>query len=82
MKNISVIFLILLVAGCAARGPERIGEERPRVSYSYEDGEAEMAKQDAAKYCFDTYGRSARVIGDVRNGDERIMTFECVVAPQ
>lgn len=82
MKIISVVVLVLLIAGCASRGPERTNEQIPTVTYSYNTGEAEEVKQNAAKYCHDNYGRSARIVQDVQSGDKRVMTLECVVAQQ
>jgi len=52
------------------------------VSYSYSYGDVEEAKQNAAKYCYENYGRSARVVDDVKSSDKRVMTFECVITPQ
>ena len=84
MQNIWTISLSLfavaaLATGCEAPGPKRIGQQVPTVSYTYANGEAEMAKQDAAKYCFENYGRAALVIDDVKSGDQRVMKFECVL---
>jgi PBP1b-binding outer membrane lipoprotein LpoB len=82
MKIISAVILVFLIAGCASRGPERTSEQTPTVTYSYKPGDVEEAKQNAAKYCHDNYGRSARIVQDVQNGDKRVMTLECVVAQQ
>lgn len=81
MRTVPVILVGLLLIGCAAGGPQRIEARNPTVSYSYEYGDRDEVKQTAAKYCFDHYGRSARVVEDVKSGDERVMTFECVVTP-
>lgn len=81
MKRITLVVLVLLVAACAPRGPERTSEEDPNVSYSYGYDDVDEVKQTAAKYCHDNYGRSARVVDDVKSGDQRVMTFECVVTP-
>lgn len=81
MKRTSLVFLVLLVAACAPRGPERTSEQNPTVSYNYSYDDREEVKQTAAKYCHDNYGRSARVVDDVESGDQRLMTFECVITP-
>ena len=81
MKLLFVIDLILMTAGCAARAPERTSEQNPKVAYNYSEGDTEKVQQIAAKFCYDTYGRSARVIDDVKSGDQRLMTFECVITP-
>lgn len=81
MKRITLVVLVLLAAACAPRGPERTSEEDPTVSYSYGYDDVDEVKQTAAKYCHDNYGRSARVVDDVKSGDQRVMTFECVVTP-
>lgn len=81
MKRMSLIVLVLLVAACAPRGPERTSEQDPTVSYSYDYDDIDEVKQTAAKYCHDNFGRSARVVDDVKSGDQRVMTFECVVTP-
>jgi hypothetical protein len=84
LKKLTIVFLGagFMIAGAlsgCATGPNRIDEQNPTVSYSYHYGELEEAKQQAAKYCHENYGRAARVIADEDAGDERIMTFECVV---
>lgn len=81
MKHIPLAVLVLLVAACAPRGPERTSEQNPTVSYSYGYDDRDEVKQTAAKYCHDNYGRSARVVDDVEDGDQRAMSFECVVTP-
>ena len=67
-----------LVAGCEAPGPKRVDAQNPRVSYSYQPAEEELAKQDAARYCYENYGRAARLVADVPSGTKRVMTIECV----
>jgi hypothetical protein len=79
MKILSVVILVLLIAGCASRGPERTSEENPTVTYTYGSGELEEAKQNAAKYCYDNYRRSALFVKDVQSGDKRVMSVECVI---
>lgn len=70
---------LFLLAGACSSGPSRVEEQQPSVSYSYEVGDQEEAKQQAAKYCHDNYARSARVVADESaGGGERVMTFECV----
>lgn len=82
MRYISVVVLVFLASACAPGGPERTSERNPTVSYSYSYGDVEEAKQNAAKYCYENYGRSARVVDDVKSSDKRVMTFECVITPQ
>jgi hypothetical protein len=81
MKFIPLVILVLLAAACAPRGPERTSEQNPTVSYNYSSNDMDEVKQIAAKYCHDNYGRSARVVDDVKSGDQRVMTFECVTTP-
>ena len=82
MKIIPIVVLAFLIAGCASRGPERTDEQNPSVSYTYGNGESEEAKQNAAKYCYENYQRSARVVQDVKSGNKRVMTFDCVITAQ
>jgi hypothetical protein len=79
MKFIPLVVLVLLVAACAPRGPERTREQNPKVSYNYSEDDLDEVKQTAAKYCRDKYGRSARIVDDLKSGDQRVMTFECVI---
>lgn len=72
----------LIIAGCASRGPDQISDQAPTVSYAYDRGEAEEAAQDAAKYCDENYGRTARVVNDAKSGDGGTLTFECVNTSQ
>jgi hypothetical protein len=81
MKTTFMVSFLILIAGCASRGPDRISEQNPMVTYRYGTGEVERAKLDAARYCHDNYGRAARVIEDVRDGNQRAVTFACVVTP-
>lgn len=81
MKFIPLVVLVLLAAACAPRGPERTSEQNPTVSYSYSYDDMDEVKQTAAKYCHDNYGRSARVVDDVKSGNQRVMSFECVITP-
>jgi hypothetical protein len=79
MKFIPLVVLVLLVAACTPRGPERTREQNPKVSYNYSEDDLDEVKQTAAKYCRDKYGRSARIVDDLKSGDQRVMTFECVI---
>lgn len=81
MKRIPLVVLVFLMAACAPRGPERTSEQNPTVSYSYGYDDMDGVRQTAAKYCHDNYGRSARIVDDVKSGDQRIMTLECVITP-
>jgi hypothetical protein len=81
MKYLSVVVVMFFLAACAPTGPERTSEQNPTVSYTYSSGDEGETKQNAAKYCFDNYGRSARIVDDVESNDKRVMSFECVVAP-
>jgi hypothetical protein len=81
MKHLSVVIVVSFLAACAPTGPERTSEQNPTVSYTYSSGDEEETKQNAAKYCDENYGRSARVIDDVESNDKRVMTFECVITP-
>ena len=76
----SLVFLSpLILAACAASGPERIGAENPNVSYSYHYGDEEETRQEAAKYCYENYNRAARLVEDVRRDSGGVMTFDCVI---
>jgi hypothetical protein len=79
MKTLSVVILVLLIAGCASRGPEQTSEKNPTVTYTYGSDELDEAKQNAAKYCYENYQRSALFVTDVKSGDKRILSVECVV---
>jgi hypothetical protein len=77
MKLPLLALCVALLAACE-HAPERVSEQKPTVSYSYASGDQEQAKQSAAKYCYDHYGRSAQVTNDQPDGSNRVMTFECV----
>ena len=79
MRHLSFVVMVFLIAACAPTGPERTNEQNPTVSYTYSSGDVEETKQNAAKYCDENYGRSARIVDDVESNDKRVMTFECVV---
>jgi len=81
MRHLSFVVVVFLIAACAPTGPERTNEQNPTVSYTYSSGDVEETKQNAAKYCSENYGRSARIVDDVESNDKRVMTFECVVTP-
>lgn len=74
-----VLLLPFVLAACAAPGPERVGAENPTVSYSYHYGDEEETRQEAAKYCYQNFNRSARLMDDDRRDNGGVMTFDCVI---
>jgi len=64
-------------ARCSARTASR---KNPTVSYAvYAERDVRQAAVEAEGYCHENYRRSARIVGDLVTGGERVLTFECVV---
>ncbi|MEX0922535.1 MAG: hypothetical protein WDZ84_07150 [Rhodovibrionaceae bacterium] len=73
--------LTLGLAACAAqdRGPNRVGEDQPTFTYTFDGSERELqeARYDAEDECRDRYGRDSDLIETYQDGDDYIAVFEC-----
>lgn len=73
--------LALGLSACAAHdhGPERVREDQPTFTYTFDGSEEELqeARFDAEEECRERYGRDADLVETYRDGDEVVAIFEC-----
>lgn len=75
----AAVLAVLALALVACQGPRRVETSDPWVSYRFSGAdELDDAREEAADYCEETFGRDARLRDVVEREGPDLAIFDCV----